>query len=263
MLIPFLIFLFLLIEFLIYFRTTAKYKYEDNLTYATLSREKGSSFFVEEEEEIPKKIIQTYSKKEKVPDFVRDNIISLNEGWEYNFYDDEMAKEFLEKEFSSSVREKFDSFKRGAHKADLFRLCWLYKNGGVYIDIDTEILVPLDKIISSLDQKLSIPITEASYGRKRLLNCFIIANKGNPILGECIENVMKIKTEELDNCYHLILHTMQETIGDRIIYKMKEKNDSASYIKMIEGNNWKIYDDKGKWIADSRYSNFDRWKGFI
>jgi mannosyltransferase OCH1-like enzyme len=208
------------------------------------------NYTVEEEDSVPKKIIQTYKDKDSVPSFVFENIREKNKDWDYYFYDDEKIIQFLKEEYPPRVLKKYKSFSRGAHRADLFRLCWLYKNGGVYIDIDTQVLEPLDNIVEG--KKFTMPLTIGD-GDPRLLNAFIIANKGNPLLMECIEGIMQIEDKDLKGCYCLILRLMQDIMGDRIEYDFREKKDKKE---------WYIADMNGKKIANSKYEGYDQKRGF-
>ena len=140
--------LFIVVEILIYVYNNIFIKVEDyyaNETISKLNNLKQDLPTVKEEKFIPKKILQTY-KDNNLPSFVKENLQKLNPYWEYHFYDDEKVKDFLKEEYPDYVLKKFNSFDRGAHKADLFRLCWLYKNGGVYIDIDVEFFDSLDNL---------------------------------------------------------------------------------------------------------------------
>jgi hypothetical protein len=244
------------------FITKKKYRYEDA---ESLRITRGENNFkldkIEIEEHISKNIMQTYKNIDNVPEFVIRNIKDKNPDWKYFFYGDQEAKDFLKKEYPSEVLAKFNSFSRGAHKADLFRLCWLYKNGGVYVDIDTNLLRPLDELV--VDQKFTMPLTKDRLNRKRLLNCFIISNKGNTLVAQCIENVMKITDNDLKDNYRLILHVMQETLGDRIEYLFDEKNIKISDIWFLDGKDWGIYNKKDELIGESKYKNYDQINGFI
>jgi hypothetical protein len=59
-------------------------------------------------------------------------------------YDDKDIEEFLRINFKSNVLHCFKSLKFGAHKADLFRYAILYVHGGIYMDIKTELIRPLN-----------------------------------------------------------------------------------------------------------------------
>ena len=58
-----------------------------------------------------------------------------NPEFQYHLYDDAMCREFIQTNFDEHVLWAFDKLKPGAYKADLWRYCILYKQGGIYLDI--------------------------------------------------------------------------------------------------------------------------------
>ena len=78
---------------------------------------------------IPKVIFQT--SKEKIPLYVQKMIKDKSKGWKYKYFSDkDIINFFIDnplKEFPKIIN-KFNSFKNGAHKADLFRYYYLYIN---------------------------------------------------------------------------------------------------------------------------------------
>lgn len=96
----------------------------------------------------PKILVQTYSLHKKVPARVFENIKKYAPDYDYQFFDDTQALEFIEQNYGEKVAKKFKALKVNAHKADLFRYCYLYKNGGVYLDIKTELIKPLDEVFT-------------------------------------------------------------------------------------------------------------------
>ncbi len=223
---------------------------------------------LEKGDEIPKNIIQTYKSEDLVPPFVFKNIKEKNKDWNYFFYDDEGCRKFLREEFGQRFQDKFDSFKKGAHKSDLFRLCWLYKNGGVYVDIDTQLIVSLDQIVSKIND---FTIMKNTYRRnfyddmvsrmldvkhETLINSFIVTKKGDPRLRKCIQEVMKITQYDLENNYPLILFVMQNTLRDEIEYQVFEKIDNT-FIPFIDGEGV-MYDKDGKVIGYSKYKQYNQ-----
>ena len=119
-------------------------------------------------------------------------------------------------------------------------------------------LKPIDKIIE--DKALIIPITNVNKNRKRLLNCFMVSEKGNPLILECIKAIMKVSDQDLKRHYCLILRVMQKAIEDKYEYEFFEKRDRSI---LPNNGDWYIYDKNDKKIAESRYSNYDQQKGFV
>lgn len=95
---------------------------------------------------IPKKIYQTYKSKSIVPQKVFENIKKYAPEYDYEFFNDKDCVTFIEKHFPPNVLTAYNKLEHTAHKADLFRYCILYINGGVYLDIKTVLLKPLKDI---------------------------------------------------------------------------------------------------------------------
>ena len=96
--------------------------------------------------DIPKRIMQTYISKDKVPQKVFDNIKKFAPDYEYHFFDHEQRFEFIKNNYDSSVVDAYNRLTNKAHQSDLFRYCYLYIYGGVYLDIKIELLEPLDQV---------------------------------------------------------------------------------------------------------------------
>ena len=87
--------------------------------------------------QIPKTIFQTWHTNE-LPPFMKQCTQKLQEDnpeFEYYLYNDQECRNFIEKNYDISVVEAYDSLIPGAFKADLWRYCILYKEGGIYLDI--------------------------------------------------------------------------------------------------------------------------------
>jgi Glycosyltransferase sugar-binding region containing DXD motif len=95
--------------------------------------------------EIPKVIYQTYKHKHKIPAKVAANVAKFAPDYERAIFDDQECLDFLKDFYHPAVATTFH-YLGGAHKADLFRYAILYLMGGVYLDIKTELLVPLEVI---------------------------------------------------------------------------------------------------------------------
>lgn len=95
---------------------------------------------------IPKIIIQTGFSINNDSDS-KNHIIELNPGYKYEYYNNNDCINFIKKHFNSDVLSAFNKLKPGAFKADIFRYCYLYINGGIYIDLDLLPKIPFDDLI--------------------------------------------------------------------------------------------------------------------
>lgn len=98
---------------------------------------------------IPKTIIQTYYDIKKIPSKVYENIKKYAPEYQHFIYDLNDCKAFLEKEFDPIVVNRYNSLKNISHKEDLFRFCYLYKYGGIFLDIKNELLRPINTIFTN------------------------------------------------------------------------------------------------------------------
>jgi mannosyltransferase OCH1-like enzyme len=106
---------------------------------------------------IPKIIHQTIKSKTNIPFKLQKNIDyikKLNPSWEYRLYDDNDIDQYIRTHYSERVYKAYFSInpKYGPAKADLFRYLVIYREGGVYLDIKSGMLYPLDEIISENDE---------------------------------------------------------------------------------------------------------------
>ena len=150
---------------------------------------------------IPKIIYQTWKTKNLHENCIKikNYIQSINPEYEMVLYDDDDIDLFIKTNFTEYVYNCFKQLNVGASKADFWRYCVLYKNGGVYLDMDSVILKPLNELIKTDDKCL---ITRE--GNPGIFNnWFMIFEKNHPILLKTIEKccfniINKIST---DVCY--------------------------------------------------------------
>lgn len=105
---------------------------------------------------IPKTIIQTY-KTSRLPWLTRWHINKmkrLNPGYSYKFFDDKGICDFIAAEYGQDMLAIYNILAIGAAKADFFRYAYLYKKGGIYLDIDSQLTGKLDSIISPDDHAI-------------------------------------------------------------------------------------------------------------
>ncbi|MDA9629907.1 glycosyltransferase, partial [Candidatus Pelagibacter sp.] len=100
--------------------------------------------------------------KKKIPQKVWDNLNYYGKGYEIIFFSDDDCVNYLKRNFSIKFSNKFKNLKHGAHKADLFRYCVLYKEGGIYLDIDLEPKVKFDQIFDHNSEKLFYTVITGS-----------------------------------------------------------------------------------------------------
>lgn len=183
---------------------------------------------------IPKIFFQ--KSRDKLPQYIHNMIKHhLTDEWIYTNYinGDEVSyfKENPWPEFPDIIA-KFNSLKRGEHKADLFRYYYLYINGGVYMDSDAMIYQPIKTIIKDYAF-----ISINSWIPNTISNHVIAAEKQNPIIYQALRHLYTMDISILDNDFHyickelyniytsfngdktnyILFHDISDTSGDRAI----------------------------------------------
>ncbi|MEZ9595505.1 glycosyltransferase family 32 protein [Shewanella sp. 10N.261.52.F9] len=89
---------------------------------------------------IPKVIVQFWDKADALPPDVRKCINTWKEreveGFQHLLFDEIRAIEFISTELGSEYVDAFNACYHPAMKSDYFRLCYIYVNGGMYVDVD-------------------------------------------------------------------------------------------------------------------------------
>ena len=98
------------------------------------------------QKEIPK-IIYICHKNVKCLSMTYKFWKQLNPGYEIKLFNDAMCEQFLLDQFSELHQTVFKFIPDGPIKSDFWRVCVLYKYGGIYVDADIHPLVPLDKYL--------------------------------------------------------------------------------------------------------------------
>lgn len=141
---------------------------------------------------IPKKIIQTAESNNMSTACYTavQTFIELNPEYEYIMYDKYDRIDFIKNNFNKNVSDAYDKLIPGAYKADLFRYCVLYVNGGCYFDIKLILRTPLREIITPLDDIiLTQDCTEHAYS-----NAVIFAKPKHPLMLQIINQIVKNTT---------------------------------------------------------------------
>jgi hypothetical protein len=277
----FILFIFLIcgsVAFYLYKELT-QYKYVD--TYKFIKNETSTELKV-----IPKVIIQTYYDKFKIPNKVYENIQKYAPDYKHIIYDDKECIKFLtefDKKFQNiktsnvSLVEKFNSFYSGAHKADFFRYCYLYQHGGVYLDVKTELIKPLNTIITNDDTLY----TCIARDKKTIYQGVIAVYPRHPLIGRLINQCIEVSNTFLRLNYSLFLQFFYKCIVDEIksdnpklvsgtydIYNVGNIHlfvEDDCPISDCEGKTDRynacvfIHDEYGNKVIKTRYSDFP-WK---
>ena len=163
---------------------------------------------------VPLDIYQTWHTKD-LPEEMMISIIKLrkdNPQFRYHLYDDDDCKNFIKENFELKEYEAYEKLIPGAYKADFWRYCILYKNGGIYIDIkfhtnnfNLKQLINKDYFVKDRDGHWK-------KDKIGIYNGFMVAKPNNPIFLKCINEIVEnIETENM--CYNSLYVTGPGLLG--------------------------------------------------
>jgi hypothetical protein len=187
---------------------------------------------------------------------------NLNPGWEYR-YRNAKEKELDVMEYSEELYEYYQYLDL-INKADVWRLCILYKYGGLYTDMDSVCQHPLDDIIENwiksdnfilaprMSTGVSVTGTIASIKNsqtiKNILDDLLIEIKNTAKIGNYIEhigfdavsNIMKKYYDDADFNLLSCLHGGHE--GGKYAYSsdfsVYYNGENVLYCDLAKRNNW-------------------------
>lgn len=137
---------------------------------------------------IPLNIYQTWWTKE-LPPLMRktvNSIIKNNPAFNHHLFDDNDCRNFIKNNFDNNVLNAYDTLIPGAYKADLWRYCILYKNGGIYLDIKYK---PYNgfKFINLTEKEHWV----LDADKNGIYNALMVCKPHNPILLQAINRVVE------------------------------------------------------------------------
>jgi hypothetical protein len=165
---------------------------KDNVSNA--SEEKESPTIIRK---IPKTLMQTY-KTRCLPNGMAQAVVSWHEqnpNYKYEFFTDEDAEEYITNMFGEKSNElkAFRWLIPGAYKSDVFRLCYLYRSGGIYADISMVSKSNIDNIIGFCGEDTEVIMVRecelALRSRYSIYNAFMAAAPGSNIIKSILNGV--------------------------------------------------------------------------
>ncbi len=147
---------------------------------------------------VPRRIAQTWEARPLPPGMqaATDAIRTAAPDFEYVLMDNTERRAFIAAHFTSTVTVAYDALIPGAFRADLWRYCYLYVHGGIYIDIK---YVPqpgfyFDALLTKEHFILDIPTPTSD---RNIFNGFIVAKPRSPFMLSAITTVVTNITHRL------------------------------------------------------------------
>ena len=197
---------------------------------------------------MPCDIYQTWYTKD-LPQKMKERVELLksqNPKFNHHLFDDNDCREFIRQHFTSDVLDAYNSLVPGAYKADLWRYCILFINGGIYMDIK----------LTCINGFKLIELTEANHfvldrPKNSIYNALIASQKGNIFLYKAIRQIV----DNVKNRYYgkgCLAITGPELLGEVAIRNRFSVNIDLKHYKH---GGYIIY--KNRFIISTEYPEYD------
>jgi mannosyltransferase OCH1-like enzyme len=192
---------------------------------------------------IPKIIWQTYKDSfDQLQPYMVDAINTwknLNPDFEYRYMDDIQAAEFILNEYGQEWHNIFVNLPVGVMRGDLWRYMIIYKYGGVYADLDTECLNPINTWLNEDYDMIVCPETDIHY-----CQWTFAASAGHPVLKSVLDIIKeRLLNPEYGSPHFVHTHTgpaiWTEGINKALDFKID--NLISDYLLLNSCDNAKLY----------------------
>ena len=213
--------------------------YGENGIYDKLKTIKSNNFEIKDSYNsvIPLNIYLTWGTK-KLPEKMQENVDrmkKINSEFNVQLYDDNDCRDFIQNNFPEDIFTAFDTLKPGAYKADLWRLCILYINGGIYADIKLNCINNFKFIALTEKEHFTIDMSgNWKKGEIGLYNALLVAKPKNILFLRCINKI----SENVKNKYYGfsdLYPTGPGLLGEEYV-KMLRENESIMELELDKLN---------------------------
>lgn len=172
---------------------------------------------------IPRIVMRTWKTK-NIPDHWKNGTISISthlKDWKHVLMTDIDNRNFVKTHFPMFL-SCYDSFPYSIQRADAIRYMWLYINGGVYMDLDFEILRPLDSLFSDGND---LYVVKSYYLKNVYTNSFIACRPGLQVMLDCLEEMKKDIPSWCVGKHLTVVHSTGPMMFTRAIVESKLKSN--------------------------------------
>ena len=223
---------------------------------------------------IPQIIHQTYKTKElplRLKNY-QEKLLKLHPGWKYFLWDDEDNSRLLQS-YYPSLDGCYKNLPLKIMQVDFIRYVYLFHYGGLYLDLDYELLKPFDL----LDYSLVLPKESDSQINFRLGNALLASVARHPFWEKILEEINH-------SCLDLPVFLEEDEVIDltgpglvtkvylkyfnndpliflpaRSFFNPPRPRNRQEYIKLVEKNqSYGIHHCEGSWRALTKLARLRR-----
>jgi len=174
---------------------------------------------------IPKVVMQTW-KTHEVPEKWKPSIESIHKkmkGWKHVLNDDEDNRNFVKEHFPKFL-PYYDKFKYPIQRADAIRYMWLYVHGGLYLDLDIQVMRNLTPLFNdpATDSLYFVKSPDSNAFANTVTNAFMASTPKNPFWLEVLEEMKRPSPLWVKAEYHYyILYSTGPLMVNRVLKRQK------------------------------------------
>lgn len=136
---------------------------------------------------IPRILWQTnFTNRVTLPvylNYLFNRLMSLN--YAYRLMNDAECLEFVRTTYPGPILDAYKNLRIGAARADFWRMLVLMEHGGVYMDVDANLMWPLDAAIP--DDNSELFVLDRS---NKVTNFFLASEPGNPLVARTVDSIL-------------------------------------------------------------------------
>jgi mannosyltransferase OCH1-like enzyme len=142
------------------------------------------------EDTVPLHIWQTWSTRDMPINMQKavDTLKERNPEFTHTVYDDHMCEEYIQNHFPHLL-SLYKSIIPGAYRADIFRYCILYNEGGVYVDIKYVPVSKISKFIHIINNDYFCLDRGEYFTKLGIYNAVLISKKKNPLFYYALKEI--------------------------------------------------------------------------
>jgi mannosyltransferase OCH1-like enzyme len=186
-------------------------------------------------------------------------ILNYSPQFPYIFFDDNDIFAFVKRNYSKIINDAINNLIPGAFVSDLFRYCYLYLYGGIYIDCKKILFQPMNDFLTNTTNTTNT-MTNEIYVRdipyNFAYNAIMICDKMSQIIRECIQVTVYniVRSDMKDDTLKI---TGPGVLGDAID-KITKKTYQYEYFNKMLGD-WRscIYKNEILFFQNSYYGYYD------
>lgn len=216
---------------------------------------------------IPKKVFQVWIGDPKnIPETYKISLASIEKfmvryGWEYKLLKNIEALEFVTREYPDFL-DTYKNFEYDIQRADAIRPMWLKKHGGLYMDMDFELLNTIDRLFLSENEVYLLPSSNtfkiggtftnaimASVPNSTFWDYYIAHMKKKPKLSAVGKHLEVMTTtgpialsKAVENSNKPIAILPNKLLAPCSVCDVKTCDHRHSLMRQLPGNSWHSFD---------------------